>query len=716
MCSFTREKIEALIDYVIKLPEESEINDNKAHKYPFIACEILSTDINKINDYFSVPDKERELKEKEEEEENTFEELENKNNQQNDININDNKENESNEEQNKQLQDENNESSNIKEDNNDTQNSTTTTKEEEDTVQQTEKTKPETQIDNTKTNIDEHTISLLDKLLEFLNTKNDLNDVLCGYFSKIMTNLINKYPFRILQYLYKHKLPYLSNLIFHSKNPSLTDLCSKCLSLETYLPVSNVSESMKPIQEEYTKALQPRNKILSELIISIQLSQSEDISGITNLIQSLFENKSILESFIKDETYSKMILDKLTLDVTDIQSKEIRYNYSTYIDLIIFIVKTCVTHNLIPLKISEKESITSENANVKHFPFSSQLLQMLPIVFKNFRENKKDQEIKSTTFETFRPLGIVNIKIMELAGHLILFYKNTPNTLDDIYIKSNFISNAVEFLFQYEWNNIYQQNFMTMFKQFINNETSHPLLSHYLFYDLKFVSLILNHFKKDDKNYKFKTTGNTIQNGFYSLLIYLCFKINTIGGGQLVNIRSREGSFYFVAKTASDFTNNNMKLHDTNQAASRANNIYVSSDIKKCLDDEWVYIFKQQVLPCIKLYETKLYDETESMSQDEDYIVSDEYLGDSNGIKSEDKENGTVNPFQSGRENGFFEGVEKGEVTADTENKLIEEVDMKVDEIDINNYNDYLFWDTKGKGNKQLEDEAIKELELEMEN
>ena len=60
--------------------------------------------------------------------------------------------------------------------------------------------------------------------------------------------------------------------------------------------------------------------------------------------------------------------------------------------------------------------------------------------------------------------------------------------------------------------------------------------------------------------------------------------------------------------------------------------------------------------------------------------------------------------------------MEKGEVTAYTENKLIEEVDMKVDEIDINNYNDYLFWDTKGKGNKQLEDEAIKELELEMEN
>ena len=712
MCSFTREKIEALIDYVIKLPDESEINDNKAHKFPFIACEILSTDVNKINDYFSVPDKERELKEKEEEEENTFEELENKNNQQNDTNINDNKENEINEEQIKQHQ---NESSNVKDDNSDIQKATQ--KEDENTVEQTEK--PKSHTDNTQPNIDEHTISLLDKLLEFLNTKNDLNDVLCGYFSKIMTNLINKYPFRILQYLYKHKLSYLSNLIFHSKNPSLTDLCSKCLSLETYLPVSNVSESMKPIQEEYTKALQPRNKILSELIISIQLSQSEDISGITNLIQSLFENKSILESFIKDETYSKLILDKLTLDVTDIQSKEIRYNYSTYIDLIIFIVKTCVTYNLIPLKISETENITSENANVKHFPFSSQLLQMLPLVFKNFKENKNDQQITSTTFQTFRPLGIVNIKLIELAGHLIMFYKNTPNTLDDIYIKSNFISNAVEFLFQYEWNNIYQQNFMTLFKQFINNETSHPLLSHYLFYDLKFVSLILNHFKKGDKNYKFPTTGNTIQNGFYSLLIYLCFKINTIGGGQLVNIRSREGSFYFVAKTASDFTNNNMKLHDTNQTTSKANNIYVSSDIKNCLDDEWVYIFKQQVLPCIKLYETKLFDENESMSQDEDYIVSDEYLGDSNGIKSDEKENsasGTVNPFQSGRENGFFEGVEKGEVTADTENKLIEEVDMKVDEIDINNYNDYLFWDTKGKGNKQLEDEAMKELEMEMEN
>ena len=262
MCSFTREKIEALIDYVIKLPDESEINDNKAHKFPFIACEILSTDVNKINDYFSVPDKERELKEKEEEEANTFEEVENKNNQQTDLNINDNKENETNEEQIKQHQDENKDNVNVKKDNNGIQGATDTDSndKEEDTVEQTEK--PKTQTD-TPTNIDEHTISLLDKLLEFLNTKSDLNDVLCGYFSKIMTNLINKYPFRILQYLYKHKLPCLSNLIFHSKNPSLTDLCSKCLSLETYLPVSNVSESMKPIQEEYTKALQPRNKLLS---------------------------------------------------------------------------------------------------------------------------------------------------------------------------------------------------------------------------------------------------------------------------------------------------------------------------------------------------------------------------------------------------------------------------------------------------------------------
>jgi hypothetical protein len=40
-------------------------------------------------------------------------------------------------------------------------------------------------------------IELLDLLLNFVDTDSELNYVLAGYFSKLLNNLINKYPHRV---------------------------------------------------------------------------------------------------------------------------------------------------------------------------------------------------------------------------------------------------------------------------------------------------------------------------------------------------------------------------------------------------------------------------------------------------------------------------------------------------------------------------------------
>jgi len=47
-------------------------------------------------------------------------------------------------------------------------------------------------VTDSKTELDQNNIELLDYLLSFLETDNELNHVLAGYFSKFMLMLLNK--------------------------------------------------------------------------------------------------------------------------------------------------------------------------------------------------------------------------------------------------------------------------------------------------------------------------------------------------------------------------------------------------------------------------------------------------------------------------------------------------------------------------------------------
>ncbi len=59
-----------------------------------------------------------------------------------------------------------------------------------------------------------HNIELLDLLLNFVDTNNELNYVLAGYFSKLLSNLINKYP----QKVFKSNLDYWLHLQSQNKH------------------------------------------------------------------------------------------------------------------------------------------------------------------------------------------------------------------------------------------------------------------------------------------------------------------------------------------------------------------------------------------------------------------------------------------------------------------------------------------------------------------
>ena len=526
-----------------------------------------------------------------------------------------------------------------------------------------------------------------------------------------MIHLLTKYPFKILTYLYKYRTDAISNMVYHSYQVGISEICVKVLSLEIYMINSNVTDSMKPIQDEYQKALIPRNKILIELIDSIKVSETDDISSKISLCQSLFESQKILEFIISNEDFCTKMFSKIGKDVDYDSNSNLRYNFSLYLDLISSIIKNCNNFS-VGLPALENDVLT-------HSAFSKRLIDNLEIILKNFKESKTTQVIKSSFNVDVKPLGSLNMKIIELVIQLFSFMKVIPKNLDEILIRTNFIATSVDFLFKYEWNNLYQQNFINMFKQFMNDEQLHPLLSHYLFHEKQFTSLLISQVQLD-RQFKFPNSKKEISVGYFSILIYLCYKINAVGGGQAVNIRSREGSFYFTASSSMDYQSNSnaFKLYDLNKniGNKKSGAINISGEIKSCLNEDWVYIFKQQVMPLIKLYEMRLFDDTSALEDDEDIISEDNY--GTPEAKTEDSPfNGGSNIPSKEGSGTFFKEIENDMEKTENEKKLTEEVNMKVDEIDLKNYNDLMFWKESDKklylNDEKLVEDAMKDLGLE---
>ena len=612
-----------LVDYITIEPKETDSNLVK-HKYPFTACEILSCDINKINDYFSMTNEEQKSSRKN----SSISEKE----------TNDKKE-ESNEENGEKKENEG-----------------------ESKIEEVIEKKEES-LENP------NSIELMDKLLNFLNTKNTLNDVLCGYFTKVMNHLLSKYPFRILTYLYKYKYDALSNMIYHSYQTGISEICVKVLSLEIYMINTNVTESMKPIQEEYSNALIPRNKILFELIDLIKINSDEDISCKISLLQNLIETQKILEFFILNGELCIKIFEKIKDDFDVDNNYRVRTNLSHYLDFLCSVIKNSINFN-IGIPTSEFKDNTEL---INHFSFSKELISNLNTILKYFRESKSNESYKTTFDYEVKPLGTLNMKIMELVIQLISYLKNIPKILDEELVRSHFMKTSIDFLFKYEWNNLYQQNFLNFFKQLMADEAIHPLLLHHLFHELNFTNLLISQLQTE-KKYQFKNSKKEISSGYFSMIIYLCYKINAVGGGQAINIRSREGSFYFTASSTNEYQTTAFKLYDLNKMTSSKKNINlnISGEIKSCLNEDWVEIFKQQVTPYVKLYEMKLFDDSSNLEDEDENISEDNSPGYGN-----EKSSGETPFGQTSKENQgastFFSGIEEDMNKGENENKVPEE-------------------------------------------
>ena len=336
-----------------------------------------------------------------------------------------------------------------------------------------------------------------------MTDKKDFNDVLDGYFTSILTTLIEKYKYKLILYLYLLRKDVLEKLIFFSYKTSIANLSIIILDIDK-LFTNNIDsikdDSIKFFYELLLKKkdeiLAYRNEIVSKIILSINYEGYKDEKGnirdineiepFFSLLLLLSQNESLTKYFVGNIKLYYHIFEILEKDIDDMNEKEQKlFNFFLNFlkNLFINLNKLKPTFNLTRDTISQKlnEIIDKKKENLKFIIYFISILTKILKV--DFIENSNGKKCR---------LGRKIHNIMDLVHQVFIYMNNKSLITDPILIKTEFIKKSIEYFFKYQLNNIYHYKFIRFFKAYLDTEKDHPILRNYLFKDLKFHERIVD--------------------------------------------------------------------------------------------------------------------------------------------------------------------------------------------------------------------------------
>ena len=407
-------------------------------------------------------------------------------------------------------------------------------------------------------------------------------------------------------------------------------------SQKLYIEYSNDSSELN-----LNELAQMRLEILKNIFDTININMdSEKLSSMSYLIHDLTKNKNIFESLLNNNYIINSLIKNQLSELNfknennnndnnnNINIYDKKNNFIIICDIIILWLNTIQELDMqVPMLLYEaKEDLDEDTVQQKNLPqpelhhtlLSQTLIEILPNLIKNiFNENNiKDNNIIIESFndEKIIPLGLYKIKIVELITNLIKYFKNIPGELDNLLINNNFISNAINYIFKYTNNNIYQETLLQFFKTLFKKEEGcpeHEILYEYLFSKFNLLEKIKSNFPKNSEN-----EGNTGV-GYTSFLVSLSYKINTIIGGTPLNLEknyAKEGSITFTTRGNNLRINgiylsfNIKKSDEKEEEKEEIKNNNVIPSLGKYCNEEWKYFFSEKIWNKIRLYENNLYD------------------------------------------------------------------------------------------------------------
>ena len=522
-------------------------------------------------------------------------------------------------------------------------------------------------------NENSNNIEMLDYLLSFLYNDSELNYVLCGYFSSLIKNLLNLEYNTIIKYLYLEKKESIQKMIYHSYRCSISEILEKILQYDNKDEI-NKNELIPRI----------RKQLLEELFDKIDIDmETEKLFSLSTLITNLSSDEKLLSEMLKNKKIIKCLvsnpLNHINLLINNKKKENIilnrRRNFIILVDTIINWLHSINDNDIILPKLSNENLKNKKCKKVLHTILSNELFNILVDLVKyNFNKtnkNKGEQKILQCFDEkSLSPLGFYRIKIVELLENLFPYFKNISSLYDKLLIEIQFFESAFIYLFEYEFNNLYQDALLSLLKTFLNYSDDHKILAEHLFNKMNLTDIIINHLKdveindsdiiSDKTKFKYKS-GNTTNHGYIAFLISLSYKLNTIVGGEQLKINgtiSREGSMTFMTR-ATPFVGkeeiDNFYGMDSNEIYEEVveenedNKPKFNSPVKsmeKYLNDKWKEFFNDNIADQIKLYEAKLYKEDSKNKKRTTLFHNPFIIEDSSEIRDEklfklgEKENG----------------------------------------------------------------------------
>ena len=481
----------------------------------------------------------------------------------------------------------------------------------------------------------ENRIELLDYFFSFFPEEDDkkLNYVLSGYFSSLIINLLSINPGVFLKYIYKERSDVLDKMVTHCYRKSISDTLSKLLHFENYLQNENIDEETKNDMND------TRNYLFSDIFEKINIDMdNEDLNSIYFFITGLFdpssinEEKDIFKGIVDNKRIMKALINPFeNLDIVNYTKDNYeqiinrRKNFSVIIDIILLFL-----NNIKKLKLNIPTNTSDSKLTIEHTKLSQELFGILENLIKNNFNKKNNEEkgiLQSFNECTIKPLGEYKIKIVDLLVSLFPYFKNISKFYDEILINSQFFENAFDYLFEYEWNNIYQDSLLNLLRTFLNDANDHELLQNHLINKLTIFEKIKKYTNEEDK---FKLTGEEtkpINHGYYSFLISLSYKINTVMGGETVTIPNgvlRQGSFIFIAKVpeegdkraAMDMLYGFDEIENNENEPEPEEKKENFDSMQKYITDDWRKFFDENIVETIRQYENKNWPELEKKQSD----------------------------------------------------------------------------------------------------
>ena len=435
----------------------------------------------------------------------------------------------------------------------------------------------------------------------------------------------------------------IDKMVDHCYRKSISDTLSKILHFENYLQNDPVDEDTKNDMND------TRNGIMADIFSKIAINNDNDeLAPIYYFITGLFdptnieEEKALFTEIIENKRIMRPLITKPfhgldLITCTDGNFDKIinrRKNFSDIIDIIIFFLT-----NIKKLKIDGPTCDSDSKLCIKHTAISNELFDVLSFLIKNNfnKKNNDEKEILHSFNECKKkPLGEFKIKIVELLDNLVPYFSKISKFFDEILIETDFFKYAFEYLYEYEWNNIYQESLLSLLKSLLNDADFHTTLQEYLFNDLKIFEIIKNHTNLDEK-FKFSNEVSIpITHGYYSFFIDLSYKINTVIGGTPVKVKNnlaKQGSFSFIPKNTvegdkkaamgmlyggfDDFDSNQNNENDKEKEKEEEDKYHYDS-MKKYITDEWRDYFGLNIEDVIKQYENNEWPEQSEKKQSDD--------------------------------------------------------------------------------------------------